>query len=353
MLVPIITDIHIGARSDSPYFQENFYTFIDEQFFPYLIENNLKEILILGDIFERRKFINFHTLYNARIRFFDKLRDMGIEVVMICGNHDVYFKNTNEVNSLHLLLDGYENIHIIIDRAIVNYDGLDIGLIAWINSGNYKESIEWLNELNTPVLAGHFEIKNFEMVKGHFASTGFDMSVFEKFNLVLSGHFHIRSSQSNITYIGNPNQTNWGDYGYTRGFAVLDTKTIKLDYIDNKFNAYVVLKFSDIDINTFDFEAHSNKIIKIYVEKLDALNRKRLDLFIDKLGKIAFSVEVNEVTDEIVRLEDEHHVDIETDTIGLIKNYITATTDVEISKDLLMDYFVDIYQESVHNFSNQ
>jgi len=291
-------------------------------------------------------------LYNARIRFFDKLESMGIKVTMICGNHDVYFKNTNEINSLHLLLSGYKNIHIIIDREVINYDGLDIGLIAWVNSGNLKDSIEWLNNLSVPVLAGHFEIKNFEMVKGHFASTGFDRTIFEKFNLVLSGHFHIRSTQDNITYIGNPNQTNWGDYGYNRGFAVLDTNTITLDYIDNKNNAYVVLKFADIDIHSFNYDLYTNKIIKVYVDKLDVLSRKRLDLFVDKLGKIAYSIEVNEVTDEILRLEENHQVDIETDTIGLIKNYISATTETDISKETLMNYFVEIYQESAQLYAN-
>ena len=306
----------------------------------------------MGDIFERRKFINFNTLYNARIRFFDKLEAMGIKVTMICGNHDVFYKNTNVVNSLQLLLYGYKNIHIIIDREVVNFGGLDIGLIAWINSGNYHESLNWLNALNTKVCAGHFEIKNFEMVRGHYAPSGLDWELFEKFSLVLSGHFHIRSTQGNITYIGNPNQTNWGDYGYNRGFAVLNTDTITLDYIDNKFNAYITIKFADINLETCDYEQYNNKIVKIYVDKLDSSNRKRLDLFVDKLGKIAYTIEVNEVSDEILRLEEGEHIDIETDTVGLIKNYIGVTTEENINKDLLMEYFVDIYQESVQIYTN-
>ena len=113
MKVALLADTHFGARNDSRQFDEFFKRFYDDVFFPYMDKHQIKTVFHLGDVFDRRKYINFSILYACKQYFFDKLRDRNIDMFVIAGNHDTYYKNTNDVNSLRLLLKEYTNIQII------------------------------------------------------------------------------------------------------------------------------------------------------------------------------------------------------------------------------------------------
>jgi DNA repair exonuclease SbcCD nuclease subunit len=103
MKIAIITDQHFGARNDSPHFLDYYEKFYRDTFFPCLANNGITTVLILGDTFDRRKYINFYSLKRAKEMFFDELARNNLEVYMLAGNHDTYFKNTNDVNSIDLL----------------------------------------------------------------------------------------------------------------------------------------------------------------------------------------------------------------------------------------------------------
>ena len=108
-------------------YQERFYS---EVFFPYLLENNITKILHLGDYYDNRKFINFKALEHNRKIFLEKLREYKIHMDIIPGNHDVFYKNTNELNSLKELLGHYmEEVRIIEKPMVVQYDNTDIAFI--------------------------------------------------------------------------------------------------------------------------------------------------------------------------------------------------------------------------------
>ena len=144
MKVAILNDTHCGVRNSSDIFlkyQERFY---EEVFFPYLKENNIKHILHLGDYYEHRKFVNFKALNANRKHFLEPMRDSGITMDIIPGNHDVYFKNTNELCSLKELL-GYftSNVNIVMEPTVLDYDGLGVAVIPWINNANYEQYTKW------------------------------------------------------------------------------------------------------------------------------------------------------------------------------------------------------------------
>ena len=209
MKIALITDTHFGARSDSIPFDNFFEKFYTEKFFPELEKRQIKTIIHLGDIFDRRKFINFNTYKKCREYFFDKAQEMQIDMHMIPGNHDTYFKNTNEVNSPELLLKDYDNITIYPEVTKLTFDEHDILFTPWICSDNYKQTMEAINETDAKVCFGHYELAGFQMYKGHANDHGMDPKIFDKFDLVCSGHFHHRSSNGNITYLGNPYEITW------------------------------------------------------------------------------------------------------------------------------------------------
>ena len=100
MKIALITDTHFGARNDNLNFNEYFYKFYDELFFPYLRENNITNVIHLGDVMDRRKYISYRIAKDFRERFINEFH--GVDLHMMVGNHDTYYKNTNDVNSLQV-----------------------------------------------------------------------------------------------------------------------------------------------------------------------------------------------------------------------------------------------------------
>ena len=263
--VALVTDTHFGARSDSITFDNFFRKFYEETFFPELDKRGIDTIFHLGDCFDRRKYINFNTLSSCRDYFFDQAKKRGIKVVMIVGNHDTFFKNTNDVNSPHLLLQDYDNIVAYSSPIDYNVDGLSILLMPWICTDNYNECMEAMKKSKSQVMFGHFEIAGFQMYKGHENDEGFDPKIFEKFDMVCSGHFHHRSSNGNINYLGNPYELTWADFEDPRGFHIFDTSTRELDFIPNPFTIFSKIYYDDekVDSMAVDVSQYANQHIVI------------------------------------------------------------------------------------------
>jgi len=125
MKIAILNDTHWGARSDSQIFLEYFTDFFREQFFPYLKENNIDTVLHLGDLMDRRKFVNFNTLNTVRSEFMEPLLREGITVHCILGNHDTFYKNTNNLNSVNELFGNrYSNFFIYQQPIDLEFDSV-------------------------------------------------------------------------------------------------------------------------------------------------------------------------------------------------------------------------------------
>ena len=136
MKVAIITDQHFGARKNSKLFHDYFLKFYTDIFFPYLEENDISVVVDMGDTFDSRKGIDFSALSWAKNNYYDKLSDMGVTVHTIVGNHTAYYKNTNDVNAVDLLLREYENVTVYSEATEVNLGGLKTLFIPWINQEN-------------------------------------------------------------------------------------------------------------------------------------------------------------------------------------------------------------------------
>ena len=202
MKIAIINDTHCGMRNSSDIFiqyQEKFY---EEVFFPYLKEHGIKQIIHLGDYYDHRKFINFKAQNANRQMFLNVLKEEGIHMDIIPGNHDVFYKNTNELCSLKELLGYYtSNVNIVMKPKVLDYDGCSIALLPWINSENYVDSINFIKTCKASILGAHLELVGFDMMKGLPNAHGMTTEHFDRFETVLSGHFHTKSSQGNIHYL--------------------------------------------------------------------------------------------------------------------------------------------------------
>lgn len=350
MKIALINDTHAGARGDNPLFNEYFFKFWEGTFFPYLKEHNITKICHLGDVVDRRKYINFVTLNSWRNRFFDVLKNEGISLDVIVGNHDVSFKNTNEINALHELFDHYDNIKVLIDPCDIEYDGLSIAMVPWINVSNYNQTTDFLKKTKSEICFGHFEIAGFEMDRGNVCHEGMNRKTFDKFDMVLSGHFHHKSNEGNIHYLGNQYEITWTDHDDPRGFHVFDTETRELTFIQNPHKMFHKVCYDDLEQdfdfwNDFNYDHLKDTYVKVIV--LNKQNPYLFDTVIDNLQK-ANAADITIVEDFTEgTLSDDEIIDQAEDTLTTLNKFIDGLT-LNVEPDKLKTIMRELYVESLN-----
>jgi DNA repair exonuclease SbcCD nuclease subunit len=345
--VAIITDQHFGARNDSIAFLDFFEKFYEQTFFPTLDANNINTVLVLGDTFDRRKYVNFYALDRAKKMFFDKLEERGIRVHMLAGNHDTYYKNTNEVNSPDLLLVEYGNIDVISKPETIVIDGTSICMMPWICPENYQESLDHITNTKAEICMGHFEIAGFAMHRGMESHDGLAKETFEKFDLVFSGHYHHRSSDKHIHYLGNPYELTWQDYNDPRGFHLFDLDTRELEFFCNPYRMFERIEYDDkgkdpIDLDVVELEQKYVKLV--VVNKTDFY---KFDKFIQKLyNQGCHEIKIIEDMSEFQDGEIGEEINLE-DTLSVLSHYVDSI-ETDVDKEQIKTYMRTLYTEAVN-----
>ena len=353
MRVAIITDQHFGARNDSLHFLDFYEKFYDETFFPAIDFAGITTLLILGDTFDRRKYVNFYSLQRAKKMFFDKLADRGIKVHMLVGNHDTYYKNTNDVNSPRLVLEEYDNINIIKNPDTLQLDGVSVCMMPWICAENYEHSIQTLKLTEATICMGHFEIEGFQMYRGAPSHEGLEPKMFDKFDMVFSGHYHHKSSRGNIHYLGNPYELTWQDYDDPRGFHLFDLKTHELEFVQNPNKMFKKLIYDDkVDdiktITSMDLTHLKTSYVKVVV--VNKTNPYLFDTLINRLYQVG-PIDIT-IAEDFTEQEDiqDGDVDQAEDTTTILNKYVdNLTTDLE--KDKIKNLLRGLYVEALNEES--
>ena len=346
MKIALVTDTHFGARNDNQNVNDYFYKFYDNVFFPELEKRGVKTCVHLGDVVDRRKFISFKIANDFRQRFINRFAELGIDLHIIIGNHDTYYKNTNEVNSMEELV-GKDRCNIYTGPEVVEFDGVPIQFIPWINANNYDKSMAALSRSPAQIAMGHLEVNGFEMHKGHFADGAYDKEIFQRFDIVMSGHFHHKSDDGQIYYLGTPYEIYWSDYEDPRGFHIFDTETRELERIVNPYRLFEKVYYDDTTTDYTDYDM--TKFKDMYV-KVIVVNKKDLyqfDKFVDKLLQAdAHEVKIIEDFSELdAENVSDDIVENTEDTMTLLEKYIDEL-DVTMDKDRLKNTMRSLYTEA-------
>jgi len=342
MKIAIITDQHFGARKNSKLFHDYFLKFYDEIFFPTLQKEGITTIVDMGDTFDSRKGIDFSALSWAKNNYYDRLQSMGVKVHTIVGNHTAYYKNTNEVNAVDLLLREYDNVEVYSKCSEILLDKLKVLLIPWINAENYEETVKSVKTTNSVCAMGHLELNGFRAHRGHVMEDGMECDLFDKFDKVFSGHYHTRSDNGKIYYLGNPYEMFWNDANDKRGFVLFDTDTLKWEYINNPNRMFYNIYYEDTNYQTFDTREYENKIAKVIVRKKS--NLKKFEKFIDKL--YASGVFELKVVENFQFQESEEFEAFESeDTLSILNRYIEES-EINLEKTVIQRIVQEVYQEA-------
>ena len=346
----LITDTHFGVRNDSKQFLDFFDKFYTNVFFPYLKENNIKTIFHLGDIVDRRKFISYVTLNEFKRIFIDRLNEFGITMHVIVGNHDIPFRNTNEVNAMDELFSR-DNIHVYSEPSDIEYCGVDITMMPWIQGTNFNQCMDHMANTKSQILFGHLELNGFEMHRGSPVNHGgMDTKPFDKFDMVCSGHFHHKSSKGNIHYLGNPYELTWNDYNDQRGFHLFDPEERSLTFVQNPYRMFTKVWYDDVDTtlndinDKYNFDDFKDTYIKVIVQ--NKKNPYWFDTFLDNLYKS------NPADVSIV--EDNKHMDTQSeeeifneaeDTLTSLYKFVDGM-ETDVDKEKLNQLFANLYTEA-------
>ena len=342
MKVAIITDQHFGCRKNSKIFHDYFLEFYNNVFFPYLEKKGITTVIDMGDTFDSRKGIDFSALAWAKDNYYDRLKDMGITVHTIVGNHTAYYKNTNKVNAVDLLLREYDNVYVYDAASEVTIGGLDILFIPWINKENEESTFRFIQNSDCHCAMGHLELHGFRVNKQIVMDHGHPSELYSKFTKVFSGHYHTRSDDGRIFYLGNPYEMFWSDVGDRRGFTIFDTETLEHTPVDNPYRLFYNIYYEDTNHQTFDTREYENKIVKVIVRKKTDI--KKFEKFIDKL--YASNVADLKISENFALEEPEDFQPSESeDTISILNRYIQEA-EIDLDKSRIQQIMMSTYQEA-------
>mgnify|MGYP003119633123 CR=1 FL=1 len=350
MKIALVTDLHFGARNDNQKVAEFQKKFYDDVFFPYLDKHDIQTVIDLGDTFDRRKFISYTSLKAAKEMFFDPLKHRGINTHIIVGNHDVVYKNTLEVNSIDLLLEGYPAFNEYSSPAVITIDGLDILLMPWICKDNFDQCWDLIRNSSAQVCMGHLELNGFQMYKGMPSYEGWDAEEFGKFDQVFSGHYHHRSTTGNITYLGTAYEMTWSCFEDEKGFHVYDTETRELEFISNPNKLFYKVFYDDVDmsydhLDTYDFEELAGKYVKMVIK--NKTNPVIFDMFVNGIENVGpINLQVVEDHLNLDLEDDEDIIDEAEDTLTILDTVIEGL-DLKSDKYELRKMMHNLYNEAL------
>ena len=341
MKIGIYTDSHYGAKKGSKHLHDYFELFYKNVFFPALEEHGVETVIHMGDAFDSRKSIDYQSLEWAKRVVFDPLKKYDVH--MIVGNHDCYYKNTNNVNSPALLLKDYPNIKTYSSPTNTKVGGIDMTFIPWICSENYDETLKVIQKSKAKVAMGHLELKGFRVNK-HLVMEehGLEANLFSNFTKVFSGHYHTRSDNGTVFYLGNPYEMYWTDVNDTRGFHIFDTETLEHTPINNPYKLFYNIYYEDTPHQTFDAREYEKKIVKVIVRKKS--NIKSFEKFIDKLYSCGIQ-ELKIVENFEIQESEEFNIDEDENTISILNRYIDES-EFNYNKTIIKGILQDIYKQA-------
>lgn len=350
MKLAVITDTHFGVRNDNLKILGHQRRFFEEVFFPRLEKEKIDTILHLGDLFDRRKYMNFNTLFTAKRFFLNELRDRGITMHIIAGNHDVYFRNTNEINSLSLLLAEYDNIHVYEhEPKRLTFGDCDIIMVPWLAPANYDVCMDVIRNERATVLAGHFEIHGCEMMRGRVCDHGLPAELFRQYEFVWSGHFHRPSKHDNIEYIGTPYEMTWTDYDDVKGFHIFDTVKLKKTKVKNPNSIFHKLIYEDADLTADDIHALDLSVFRDAYVKIIVKNKTNpylFEMFLEHVNS-AEATDVKVVDDllDLNSIAEAGEFDDTKSTKEIMCDFV-GQIETSVDKDSILHVLDNLYDEA-------
>lgn len=319
----MLTDTHLGRKNHNQFWSDLTESLFDE-IIDFCNEKDIYNVVHFGDFFDSRKTLNVLTL-NKGIDICRKFEENMINLFIILGNHDQFYKNQPLPHSLSYL-DLFKYINVI-DTEPKQFS--DFIMVPW------GYDINQLPERSN--LMGHFEINGI-ITNAHgneHSGSKLNISDFKKFNKVWSGHFHTPSKNNNIEYIGSTFAMDFNDVNSTRGYYVVEG--LNKEFIEFKTAPKFIDIKSDQEYNSDNIKG--NIIRFTFVEDYGNVKNDQIIQNLMSFEPQELHIDYNIVTDdEIVMDQDNFNV---SDNKDVLREYIgKKELPNHINKEILVK-FVD------------
>lgn len=333
--------------------------FLTEIFFPTLDTFEITTVLHGGDYGDRRKYASFATTQFVETRYRAPLRARGVHEHVIVGNHDCFLRDSTEINSIEELYRHDSSLTIYTQPTEIDIDGCGILMSPWICGNNRAQTLQLLSNTTCPVVLGHFEIEGFQMYRGMPSHEGLSADMFDRFALVMSGHYHHASRRDPIRYLGAMWPMIWSDYCDTRGFHLFNTETYELTFIENPYSPLARVVYDDehasstyasdlIESIAAPTSPYRDAYVKVVVKT--RTNPYAFEQVLDALAKVNPQdiVVIDDIVLDMTSVEDTQSLTTDVDTVSLIQEYVEHLT-VSCDKISLLSYLQDLYRDAVAN----
>lgn len=349
--IAIIGDLHFGIKKADLSFLEYQKGYFENEFFPLLESMGIKTVIQTGDILDSRTHIDFLIARFLNRYFFDQLQKRRIHFISVLGNHDCFYRQSTSVSGIVELTEPFSNVEIVSDYQSREFGNCKIDFIPWICNENLDAITESIQESNAlmqyHLCIGHFELLDFEMQKGVACSKGtFDASYLEKYDKVISGHFHTSSQRGNIEYIGTPYQLTWNDVGDAKKIIIFDDETLEFQEVPTKTKRYFIFNFESLREKTFDYDICRHGYIKILLNN-EKISNAVIDKALTKLEEKSEPKQIQVLDQRDKEAEAVKEIDMESinTPFTAIQNTIKNSSEKDKIKALSSEYVYRFYKE--------
>jgi DNA repair exonuclease SbcCD nuclease subunit len=225
----MLSDIHWGISNNSDVKNDILIEYID-WYIKLLKKHKIKTVVFLGDWFDSRTTLSVKTI-NIVLQICKKFEENKIKMFLIVGNHDIYYKDKLEVNSLNIFNE-FKNITVIKEATELYCKKTDksIYLFPWNTFSNEYGKCD--------LMLGHFNFQGAKMV-GTVNKSGETIETLLKVApQIFSGHFHLRNTYTRndgeqLITVGNPVEHTWGDYQNSKGVYIYDLNEMNHEFVEN------------------------------------------------------------------------------------------------------------------------
>jgi DNA repair exonuclease SbcCD nuclease subunit len=349
----IISDTHLGARSNSVEWLDVMKDWFHEDFIPKVKENYRPgDILIhCGDVFDNRQSVNLLVLHEG-IRLFEELSKIFVDgIYVIAGNHDVMRKTTNDVSSLDTL-KYIPNVNILKEPVLADFSTTTALFMPWrTNDEEEKVCLKDFEAHNCNYLFCHTNIRNLRFDGSRTVDEGLNLSDIQSFQRVYSGHIHWGQHRGNVTMVGNPYQMTRSDAGNKKGWYILDLESGNEEFVENEYSPRFIRIYLNrfLDKSLAELKAAClNNRVDLYVPS-GYLLKYQITAIIDELSQITKKLEVipfeSDISDDLEFLDEN---DTTFNIFGLCQKYVDSMKSVDdTSKQRIINKLNQIYIEVV------
>lgn len=332
MKIAMIADVHVEKNKNLEHIIDCCKWVGDE-----LVKNNIKHLFVLGDFINSRIKID-SLVINTAIQILEQWESLGLNVYLILGNHELYYKENKEDETEVTSIKPFKRLCKVIETyEVITLEDTNIHCIPWItNLNRYKEILKSINFNESDLILSHTEVFG-SIVNGSYSirdSNGISSDLFKVKTFL--GHYHERQD----LYVGSPISLNFGESSKNKGITIFDLETKETNFIQNpKSELYKTIsleELKDLDKEKIKF----SKFIRILLtEKISEEEKINLiDKFSNK--QIVFKPMYSEKSDSVT---------IKENTLeDIIKEYVNAFAE-DLDKERLLKMCKDLYERKLNN----